>query len=154
MPKVLHNVWTSFALENNFVHHGQYFQKLIKEYAPNRAKLSRALGYKSRNSLYNLYDDEFISWEKWYIIARILKVDVWNELPEMPVPKNVLREDPEFYGTLSLAECLREKGKLQSKVNDLQDKLNLSQQEVIRLQKELIAFSIKKVVKNADLRPK
>lgn len=125
------------------MHHGRYFQKLLKEYDPDRQKLADAIGVH-RNSLYNLIDDETISWERWYAIANFLKVDVWKDIPDMPVPKRVLREDPEFYGTLSLAESLREISKLNGQVSFLQEELRKVQKENSQLHKQIIEMLGKK----------
>ena len=157
MPKFLNNLLISFATGNIFVHHGKYFKRLVTQYQPERQKLADAIGMH-RNSVYNLYDDDEISWETWYRIANFLKVDVWKELPDMPVPKSVLREDPEFYGTLSLAEALRENAKLKERNTALQEKLQETHEEIIRLQRQILSVSKSprdiKSAQRPNMRPK
>lgn len=126
----------SFALNFGKVHHGKYLKKLVEFYDPNRERLSKEMGV-SRYQLYNLYDYKTIPWGKLIAAAKFMKHDIWKDIPEMPIPQNVVNEDPVAYQSYSVPKLLVEKGELQEQLIALQTKLNHRNEEVIRLQKEI-----------------
>lgn len=154
----------SFPQINNFlcdepvkmVHHGDYLKALIDEHKPNKTQLALFMGI-DRKTLYNMYNfpSEYPDVDPRLLIkaAQFMKHDITVDLPDIPIPRNLLKEDPVYYGRLSLNECLHDKEQLQKKLNEVNDELRRVNREKDDLWHRYVTLLEKKPVPKKNGKP-
>ena len=109
-------------------HDGDYLKRLVEEHEPNLTKMAEYMGV-DRTTIYNYFKYDKIPGMDLIKAAQFMGHDISKDRPDLPIPRNILMEDPVYYKRLSLNDCIDENDKLK--------------QEIIKLQGDLITMTQK-----------